>query len=85
MATDDSDNPDLRDRGYVYWLLSTEPEAAKQVVLAEKPVISDDTFKIDRGLLDKLISNISTLASVYHKPPEALQSWLQNLEWWSNF
>ena len=72
MATDDSDNPDLRDRGYVYWrLLSTEPEAAKQVVLAEKPVISDDTFKIDRGLLDKLISNISTLASVYHKPPEA--------------
>jgi AP-1 complex subunit beta-1 len=72
MATDDSDNPDLRDRGYVYWrLLSTEPEAAKQVVLAEKPVISDDTFKIDPSLLDQLISNISTLASVYHKPPEA--------------
>lgn len=72
MATDDSDNPDLRDRGYVYWrLLSTEPEAAKQVVLAEKPVISDDTFKIDPALLDQLISNISTLASVYHKPPEA--------------
>jgi AP-1 complex subunit beta-1 len=51
--------------------LSTEPEAAKQVVLAEKPVISDDTFKIDPALLDQLISNISTLASVYHKPPEA--------------
>ena len=46
MATDDSDHPDLRDRGYVYWrLLSTDPEAAKQVVLAEKPVISDDTYK----------------------------------------
>ena len=87
MATDDSDNPDLRDRGYVYWrLLSTEPEAAKQVVLAEKPVISDDTFKIDRGLLDKLISNISTLASVYHKPPEAFTKvGFKNLEWWSNF
>ena len=73
MATDDSDNPDLRDRGYVYWrLLSTEPEAAKQVVLAEKPVISDDTFKIDPSLLDQLISNIS-LASVYHKPPKHLR------------
>ena len=38
LATQDSDNPDLRDRGYIYWrLLSTDPEAAKQVVLAEKP------------------------------------------------
>jgi hypothetical protein len=26
----DSDNPDLRDRGYIYWrLLSTDPAAAK--------------------------------------------------------
>jgi len=32
LATQDSDNPDLRDRGYIYWrLLSTDPEAAKQV------------------------------------------------------
>jgi AP-1 complex subunit beta-1 len=37
MATEDSDDPDLRDRGYVYWrLLSTDPEAAKAVVLGEK-------------------------------------------------
>merc|ERR1719424_1824955 len=48
MATEDSDNPDLRDRGYVYWrLLSTNPEAAKAVVLAEKPVIADDTSALD--------------------------------------
>ena len=39
LATQDSDNPDLRDRGYIYWrLLSTDPEAAKQVVLAEKHI-----------------------------------------------
>lgn len=38
LATQDSDNPDLRDRGYIYWrLLSTDPVAAKEVVLAEKP------------------------------------------------
>jgi vesicle coat complex subunit len=35
-----SDNPDLRDRGFVYWrLLATNPEAAKAVVLGEKPTI----------------------------------------------
>jgi vesicle coat complex subunit len=37
MATEESDNPDLRDRGFVYWrLLSTDPEAAKTVVLCDK-------------------------------------------------
>uniref|UniRef100_A0A9J8AJH2 AP complex subunit beta n=1 Tax=Cyprinus carpio carpio TaxID=630221 RepID=A0A9J8AJH2_CYPCA len=44
LATQDSDNPDLRDRGYIYWrLLSTDP----------------------------LICHIGSLASVYHKPPNA--------------
>jgi AP-1 complex subunit beta-1 len=71
MATQESDNPDLRDRGYLYWrLLSTDPEAAKQVVLAQKPLISEHTERIDPTVLRELISNISTLASVYHKPPE---------------
>jgi AP-1 complex subunit beta-1 len=72
MATESADNPDLRDRGYVYWrLLSTDPAAAQRVVLAEKPVISDDTYRIDDGLLETLITQISTLSSVYHKPPES--------------
>lgn len=68
----DSDNPDLRDRGYIYWrLLSTDPAAAKEVVLAEKPLISEETDLIEPTLLDELICNISSLASVYHKPPNA--------------
>jgi AP-1 complex subunit beta-1 len=72
MATEDSDNPDLRDRGYVYWrLLSSDPEAARAVVLSEKPEIGDDTFTLEPSLLDALINQIATLASVYHKPPEA--------------
>lgn len=71
-ATQECDNPDLRDRAYVYWrLLSSDPDAAKDVVLAEKPVISDDTSTIDPSLLDQLLLNISTLASVYHKSPES--------------
>ena len=55
MATEDSDNPDLRDRGYVYWrLLSSDPEAARAVVLSEKPEIRDDTFTLDSSLLEDL-------------------------------
>ncbi|XP_028391800.1 LOW QUALITY PROTEIN: AP-1 complex subunit beta-1-like [Dendronephthya gigantea] len=72
LATQDSDNPDLRDRGYIYWrLLSTDPAAAKEVVLAEKPLISEDTDLLEPTLLDELICHISSLASVYHKPPSA--------------
>eukprot|EP00252_Welwitschia_mirabilis_P025693 TRINITY_DN8150_c0_g1_i1.p1 TRINITY_DN8150_c0_g1~~TRINITY_DN8150_c0_g1_i1.p1 ORF type:complete len:901 (-),score=194.71 TRINITY_DN8150_c0_g1_i1:398-3100(-) len=74
-ATQETDNPDLRDRAYIYWrLLSTDPEAAKDVVLAEKPVISDDSNQLDPSLLDELLANIATLASVYHKPPDAFVS-----------
>ncbi|XP_041347409.1 AP-1 complex subunit beta-1-like [Gigantopelta aegis] len=70
LATQDSDNPDLRDRGYIYWrLLSTAPAAAKEVVLAEKPLISEETDLIEPTLLDELICHISSLASVYHRPP----------------
>ncbi|CAM8906511.1 unnamed protein product [Rhodiola kirilowii] len=71
-ATVESDNPDLRDRAYIYWrLLSTDPEAAKDVVLAEKPVIGDDSNQMDSSLLDELLANIATLSSVFHKPAEA--------------
>ncbi|XP_010266050.1 PREDICTED: beta-adaptin-like protein B [Nelumbo nucifera] len=74
-ATIETDNPDLRDRAYIYWrLLSTDPEAAKDVVLAEKPVISDDSNQLDPSLLDELLANIATLSSVYHKPPDAFVS-----------
>ena len=76
-ATQETDNPDLRDRAYVYWrLLSTDPEAAKDIVLAEKPTISDEASGLDPDLLNELIRNIATLASVYQKPPAAFVSHL---------
>ena len=72
LATQESDNPDLRDRGYIYWrLLSTDPVAAKNVVLAEKPLISEETDLLEPAMLRELISQIATLASVYHKPPSS--------------
>ena len=58
LSTERSDNPDLRDRGYVYWrLLSTDPAAAKKIVIAPKPVISDDTDKIPEDTLDILLKH----------------------------
>lgn len=72
LATEESDNPDLRDRGFIYWrLLSTDPEAAKLVVLGDKPIIKGDTFKLEPNVLHVLIRQIATLSSIYHKPPEA--------------
>ena len=72
MSTECTDDPDLRDRGYIYWrLLSNDPEAAKAIVLGPKPPVEDDTAKLDEATLDLLLSQIGTLASVYHKPPEA--------------
>ncbi|KAK4435379.1 Beta-adaptin-like protein C [Sesamum alatum] len=80
-ATVETDNPDLRDRAYIYWrLLSTDPEAAKDVVLAEKPVISDDSNQLDPSLLDELLANIATLSSVYHKPPDAFITRVKTLQ-----
>lgn len=56
LATEEVDNPDLRDRGFMYWrLLSTNPGAAKDIVLADKPPISTETDRMDRGLLDVLL------------------------------
>ncbi|KAL7595674.1 beta-adaptin-like protein B [Lactuca sativa] len=80
-ATVETDNPDLRDRAYIYWrLLSTDPEAAKDVVLAEKPVISDDSNQFDSSLLDELLANVATLSSVYHKLPETFVTRVKTLQ-----
>ncbi|KAL6870321.1 adaptin N terminal region domain-containing protein [Trichoderma novae-zelandiae] len=71
-ATTNNDNPDIRDRAYVYWrLLSGDLEVAKTIVLSQKPTISTTMTSLPATLLEQLLSELSTLASVYHKPPEA--------------
>lgn len=42
------------------------------VVLAEKPPIEAETATVSETLLDELIHNIGSLASVYHKSPSLL-------------
>jgi AP-2 complex subunit beta-1 len=64
-ATKEADNPDLRDRGFMYWrLLSTNLGATKQIVLSEKRIglESENRFAMEEY--------IGSLASVYHKSPQ---------------
>ena len=71
-ATAENDNPDVRDRAYVYWrLLSSNPQVAQNVVLSDKPPISTTIQSLPTALLERLLTELSTLASVYHKPPES--------------
>ena len=74
LATEEADNPDLRDRAYIYWrMLSTSPQNTKHVVLGEKPNIAEDSYnQYDDTLVSALIDQISTLGSVYHKTAEEL-------------
>ncbi|KAF9006995.1 adaptin N terminal region-domain-containing protein [Cyathus striatus] len=70
-ATKECDSPDVRDRAYIYWrLLSTDPGAAKAVVLAHRPPISIPRTTVSPALLEELLGEIGTLSSVYHKPAE---------------
>ena len=58
LATEEADNPDLRDRAYIYWrMLSTSPQKTKYVVLGEKPHISEDSYnQYDEELVNNLLS-----------------------------
>ena len=72
-ATEEVDNPDLRDRGFMYWrLLAQNPTGAGEIVLTERPAISTDIDRMERGALDQLLLHTGTLGSIYHKNPEVI-------------
>ncbi|RLV94829.1 AP-1 complex subunit beta [Spathaspora sp. JA1] len=81
-ATEEVNNPDIRDRGYIYWrLLSSEHASGpngefqfntKQVILNNNPIISSENDNINPNILDELELNIGSLASIYLKPVQAV-------------
>ncbi|KAJ9462782.1 Beta-adaptin-like protein C, partial [Diplonema papillatum] len=66
------DNPDLRDRAYIYWrMLSNDKHATKMndFVIGKKPTIKADGIEdLDLSRLNDMLSSLNTMASVYHKP-----------------
>lgn len=72
-ATAENDNPDVRDRAYIYWRLlsnTSDANATRNIVLSEKPPIVTTISSLPPALLDRLLGELSTLSSVYHEPPE---------------
>lgn len=72
-ATAENDNPDVRDRAYIYWRLlsnTSDSNATKNIVLSDKPPIVTTISSLPPALLEQLLQELSTLSSVYHKPPE---------------
>lgn len=76
-ATEESDNPDVRDRGFFYWRMITNEanngktggfqEKTKEIIIDPNPIITSENENIDPTILEELELNIGTLASVYLK------------------
>jgi vesicle coat complex subunit len=72
-ATEETDNPDLRDRAYMYWrLLSTDMNAAREIVMGEKPAITAESERLDPVTLEEMCLNVGTLATIYLKPVQTV-------------
>ena len=57
---------------YMYWrLLSTDPKVTRNIVLGQKPKITDDTNRLPVQMLERLVGNVGSLSSVYRQLPEA--------------
>ena len=59
IASENTDNPDLRDRAFIYWRLLNlgDLELAREIVMGEKPQTQDeeDSGPIAAELAEKLI------------------------------
>eukprot|EP01017_Pseudomicrothorax_dubius_P006876 TRINITY_DN12044_c0_g1_i3.p1 TRINITY_DN12044_c0_g1~~TRINITY_DN12044_c0_g1_i3.p1 ORF type:complete len:729 (+),score=240.91 TRINITY_DN12044_c0_g1_i3:631-2817(+) len=70
-ATESIENPDIRDRAFIYWkMLSIDPDRAKKIVLAERPPYKYEEAAVDQSHVDKLIQNLGNVTAVFHKTPE---------------
>ncbi|KAG4302177.1 hypothetical protein PCK1_001449 [Pneumocystis canis] len=71
--TENTNNPDLRDRAYMYWrLLSEDRSAAKRIIMGKKPTITFSLQNFDQRTLDELCLNLGSLSNIYYKTPSQL-------------
>ena len=72
FCTKECEDPDVRDRGYMYYRLMTiDPQLASKIIVNDKPRINEDVSGFDDNLLAILMDNVGTMATIYEKPPEA--------------
>lgn len=69
LATEESDNPDLRDRGYIYWrMLYKDPTATRDVVLAKRPEYFEDLTKMMSAEVRDIFDDASVEKKQYKMP-----------------
>ena len=68
-GAEESENPDVRDRAYIYWrLLEIDPNVAKEMACSEKPAfkfIENDEFDVET--IDDMINNMTNVSACYFK------------------
>lgn len=58
----------------MYWrLLTSNPTAAREIVLSEKPVISTETDRMDKGMLDQVCLRRAADCAGTQRPDASLQ------------
>ncbi|KAI5954281.1 hypothetical protein KGF54_002056 [Candida jiufengensis] len=76
-ATETTGNPDVRDRGFIYWrLLSSEFSSSqdefqkntKDIIFNIDPSITSENDNVNPKILEELELNFGSLASIYLKP-----------------
>eukprot|EP01006_Ploeotia_vitrea_P022841 TRINITY_DN55263_c0_g1_i1.p1 TRINITY_DN55263_c0_g1~~TRINITY_DN55263_c0_g1_i1.p1 ORF type:complete len:994 (+),score=123.10 TRINITY_DN55263_c0_g1_i1:36-3017(+) len=72
LCTELCDNPDLRDRAYIYWrLLSNDDMIDKltDIIAGSKPSLVTTDYSLPRPLLEELLRHFNSLASTFHRMP----------------
>ncbi len=66
---EESENPDVRDRAYIYWrLLEKDPDIAKEMISGEKPAFEfKEEILFEDSMIDNIIENMTNISAVYHK------------------
>jgi hypothetical protein len=73
VATENVNNPDVRDRAFIYWrMLSTDPEKTKTVVFGYRPQAKDNDKLVDQGFLAEIMRSMGYASSLFEKKPEEL-------------
>ena len=76
IASENTDNPDLRDRAFIYWRLLNlnDLELAKEIILGEKPQIEEeeDAGPVNAELASRLIPQIGLVTSILWETEEKL-------------
>lgn len=53
MASYETENPDVRDRAFLYWrMLSSDPEKTKRTILNPKPEIIEEIIPKNKEFLE---------------------------------